>query len=51
MVYIAYGEKGDDVAFELCDEIEEAFGVFEIMREDGFKPKLYQAQEIVIRED
>jgi len=26
LVYIAYAEREDDVAFELCDEIEEALG-------------------------
>ncbi len=51
MVYIAYGENGDDIAFELCDDLEEAFGVYAIMREDGFKPRLFQASEIEIVED
>lgn len=48
MVYIAYGENGDDVAFELSDEIEEAVAIVEQMREDGFAAKLFQAVEIDI---
>lgn len=51
LVYVAYGEKGDDVAFELCDDIEEALGVFQIMKEDGFKPRLFQATEIQVVQD
>jgi len=51
LVYIAYAERDDDVAFELCDDIEEALGVYQIMKEDGFKPRLYQATEIEVVED
>jgi pentatricopeptide repeat protein len=50
LVYFAYAEKGDDVAFEMCGNIEEALGVYQIMREDGFEPRLFQAQEILIEE-
>jgi pentatricopeptide repeat protein len=48
LVYIAYAEREDDVAFELCDDIEEALGVYQIMKEDGFTPRIYQATEIEV---
>jgi hypothetical protein len=48
LTYIAYGERGDDVAFELSDNIEEAVEIYESMKEDGFKVKLFQAQELEI---
>jgi hypothetical protein len=48
LTYIAYGERGEDVAFELSDNIEEAVEIFESMKEDGFKVKLFQAQELEI---
>ena len=46
MVYFVYGEQDDDVAFEMCEELEVALGVYQIMIEDGFQPRLYQATEI-----
>ena len=48
LTYIAYGERGEDVAFELSDNIEEAVEIYESMKEDGFKVKLFQAQELEI---
>ena len=52
MTYIAYGEMGDDVGFELTDDLEEALEILEQMQGDGFKVKLFQAQEIeVVQED
>ena len=48
LTYIAYGERGEDVAFELSDSIEEAVEIYESMKEDGFKVKLFQAQELEI---
>ena len=51
MLYIAYAEKGDDVAFEMCDDLEEALGVFQIMKEDGFAPRLFQASEIEVMQE
>jgi pentatricopeptide repeat protein len=48
LVYIAYGERGEDVGFELSDNIEEAVDIYESMKEDGFKVKLFQAQELEI---
>ena len=48
LTYIAYGERGEDVAFELSDNIEEAVEIYESMKEDGFTVKLYQAQELEI---
>jgi hypothetical protein len=46
VVYIAYGEHGDDVAFELSEDLQEAIEILEQMRDDGFRAKLYQAHEI-----
>lgn len=51
LVYFAYGEKGDDVAFEMCEGLEEALGVYQIMTEDGFEPRLFQATEIQVVPD
>lgn len=51
MVYIAYGENGDDVAFEMSEDIEEALGVYQIMKEDGFTVRMYQAIELDIVEE
>jgi hypothetical protein len=52
MTYITYGEQGDDVAFEITDDLEEALGIMEQMVDDGFKVKLFQAIEIdVVKED
>jgi pentatricopeptide repeat protein len=48
ITYIAYAEKGDDVAFEMSKDLEEALGIFQIMKEDGFSPRLYQAVEMQI---
>jgi hypothetical protein len=48
MTYIAYGERGEDVAFEISDNIEEAVEIYQSMKEDGFAVKLYQAQELEI---
>ena len=46
MVYITYGEHGDDVAFELSADLKEALEILAQMRDDGFTAKLFQAQEI-----
>jgi hypothetical protein len=48
MTYITYGELGDDVAFELTEDLQEALEILEQMKDDGFKTKLFQAQEIEI---
>jgi hypothetical protein len=48
VVYIAYGEMGDDVAFELSEDLQEAIEIVAQMREDGFGAKLFQAHEIDI---
>jgi hypothetical protein len=50
-MYIAYGERDDELAFEMCDDIEMALGVYQIMKEDGFTPRLYQATEIDVAEE
>jgi hypothetical protein len=46
MVYIAYGEHGDEYAFELSDELPEAVAIVQQMRDDGFTAKLFQAHEV-----
>jgi len=49
--YIVVGEAGEDVAFEVCEDMEIALGVREAMMEDGFAVKLYQAVEIEVVTD
>ena len=49
--YIVVGEAGEDVAFEVCEDLEIALGVREAMMEDGFAVKLYQAIEIEVVTD
>lgn len=49
--FIVIGEAGDDLAFEVCEDIDIALGVREVMIEDGFKVKLYQATEIEVVDD
>ncbi len=49
--YIVVGEAGEDVAFEVCEDLEIAVGVRDAMMEDGFAVKLYQAVEIEIVND
>jgi|GEM_PF-1514063 len=45
------GEAGEDVAFEVCEDLEIALGVRDAMMEDGFAVKLYQAVEIEVVTD
>ena len=49
--YIVVGEAGEDVAFEVCEDLEIALGVREAMMEDGFAVKMYQAVEIEVVAD
>jgi len=49
--YIVVGEAGEDVAFEVCEDLEIALGVREAMQEDGFTVRLFQATEIEVVED
>lgn len=49
--YIVVGEAGEDVAFELCEDLEIALGVRDAMIEDGFQVRLFQANEIEVMED
>lgn len=49
--YIVVGEAGEDVAFEVCEDLEIALGVRDAMIEDGFAVKLYQAVEIEVVAD
>jgi hypothetical protein len=51
LTYIAYGEREEDVAFELTEDLEEAVEIYQSMKDDGFKVKLFQAQELEIVED
>ncbi len=48
MTYIAYAERGEDVAFELSEDLEEALEIYQSMKDDGFSPRLYQAREIEV---
>ncbi len=49
--YIVVGEAGEDVAFEVCEDLEIALGVRDAMLEDGFTVKMYQAAEVEIVTD
>lgn len=50
--FIVVGEAGEDVAFEICEDLEIALGVKDAMEEDGFQVRMFQAQEIdVVEED
>jgi hypothetical protein len=49
--YIVVGEADEDVAFEVCEDLEIALGVRDAMLEDGFVVKLYQAVEIEVVAD
>jgi len=50
--YIVVGEAGEDVAFEICEDLEIALGVKDAMEEDGFQVRMFQAHEIeVVEED
>ena len=50
-LFIVVGEAGDDIAFELCEDIDIAVGVRDAMQEDGFSVRVFQAQEIEIVEE
>ena len=47
-LFIVVGEAGDDIAFELCEDIDIAVGVRDAMQEDGFSVRVFQAAEIEI---
>lgn len=49
--FIVVGEAGEDVAFEVCEDLEIALGVRDAMQEDGFTVRLFQATEIEVMED
>ncbi len=49
--YIVVGEAGEDVAFEICEDLEIALGVRDAMQEDGFAVRVFQAVELEIVED
>ena len=44
--FIVVGEAGDDIAFELCEDVDIAVGVRDAMQEDGFSVRIFQAVEI-----
>jgi hypothetical protein len=46
--YIVVGEAGEDVAFEVCEDLDIALGVREAMLEDGFTVRLFQATEVEV---
>lgn len=48
LTYIAYGERGEEVAFELSEDIEEALELLSSMKEDGFAVRLFQATELEV---
>lgn len=51
-VFIVYGEAGEDLAFEICEDLEIALEVRDSMMLDGFKVRLFQANEVeVVTED
>jgi hypothetical protein len=47
-MFFVVGEAGEDIAFEVCPDIDMALGVREVMIEDGFAVKVYQATEIEV---
>jgi hypothetical protein len=49
--YIVVGESGEDVAFEVCEDLRIALDVREQMIEDGFTVRLFQAMEVEVSED
>jgi hypothetical protein len=50
--YIVVGEAGEEVAFEICEDLEIALGVRDAMQEDGFAVRMFQAYEFeVVEED
>ncbi len=49
--FIVVGEAGEDVAFEICEDMEIAIDVRDAMIEDGFTVRLFQANEIEVMED
>ena len=49
--FIVVGEAGEDVAFEVCEDLEIALGVRDAMIEDGFQVRLFQATEVEVVED
>jgi len=46
--YIVVGEAGDDVAFELCEDLDTAIEVRALMIEDGFSVRLFEANELEV---
>ena len=50
--FIVVGEAGEDVAFEICEDMEIAIDVRDAMIEDGFQVRVFHATEIeIVTED
>lgn len=49
--FIVVGEAGEDVAFEVCEDLDIALSVRDAMQEDGFSVRLFQAVEIEVVAD
>lgn len=49
--FIVVGEAGEDVAFEICEDMEIAIDVRDAMIEDGFAVRIFHATEIEIVTD
>ena len=48
VTYIVVGEAGEDVAFELCEDLDTAIEVRALMIEDGFSVRLFEANELEV---
>lgn len=46
--YIVVGEAEEDWAFELCEDLDTAIEVRAIMIEDGFKVRIFEANELEV---
>lgn len=49
--FIVVGEAGEDVAFEICEDLNIAMDVREAMLEDGFAVRVFQANEVEVVTD
>lgn len=50
--FIVVGEAGEDVAFEICEDMDIAIDVRDAMIEDGFAVRIFHATEIeIVTED
>ena len=49
--FIVVGEAGEELAFEICEDIDIAIDVREMMMSDGFQVRVYEASEVEIVSD